>query len=68
MVNIKAVSALVYIDIYIIGELLLVNKGASERNNNLPKNIRLRAAIMKDLRSSGEVQVSTFNQLIQKMH
>ncbi|XP_006478432.2 wax ester synthase/diacylglycerol acyltransferase 4-like [Citrus sinensis] len=38
------------------GELLLVNKGASERNNNLPKNIRLRAAIMKDLRSSGEVQ------------
>ncbi|KAH9781673.1 diacylglycerol O-acyltransferase [Citrus sinensis] len=38
------------------GELLLVNKGASERNNNLPKNIRLRAAIMKDLRSSSEVQ------------
>ncbi|GAY68528.1 hypothetical protein CUMW_264850 [Citrus unshiu] len=32
------------------------NMGASERNNNLPKNIRLRAAIMKDLRSSGEVQ------------
>lgn len=68
MVNIKAVSALVYIDIYIIGELLLVNKGASERNNNLPKNIRLRAAIMKDLRSSSEVQVSTFNHRIQKMH
>ncbi|GAY68527.1 hypothetical protein CUMW_264850 [Citrus unshiu] len=45
-----------FILIYIIGELLLVNKGASERNNNLPKNIRLRAAIMKDLRSSGEVQ------------
>lgn len=38
------------------GELLLVNKGASERNNNLPKNIRLRAAIIKDLRSSSEVQ------------
>lgn len=68
MVNIKAVSALIYIDIYIIGELLLVNKGASERNNNLPKNIRLRAAIMKDLRSSGEVQVRTFYHRMQKMH
>ncbi|XP_057987446.1 wax ester synthase/diacylglycerol acyltransferase 4-like isoform X2 [Hevea brasiliensis] len=46
------------------GDEKTYNKGAEENNNNLPNNIRLRAALVVNIRPSAGIQISSFRNRI----